>query len=101
MAMLDGKTPIYCGLVFIGGFYCSNRGVFSESCLLRLADDGCPSPASRSLKDVGEEGWPRQKQPKKRSLRAVNEHFEAVFNDGQATQVVFQHQLGLILAQSA
>ncbi|MGP0171568.1 DJ-1/PfpI family protein [Pseudomonas sp. NCHU5208] len=45
---------------------------------------------NRPLKNVGEAGWPRQKQPKKRSLRAVNEHFEAVFNDGQATQVVFQ-----------
>nr|WP_298167529.1 hypothetical protein [uncultured Pseudomonas sp.] len=32
----------------------------------------------------------RQKQAKKRSLRAVNEHFEPVFNAAMATQVVFQ-----------
>jgi hypothetical protein len=40
MAMLAKKTPIYCGLVFIDGFYCSKRGVFSESCLLRLVSEG-------------------------------------------------------------
>jgi len=45
---------------------------------------------SMPLKNVGEAGLPRQKQPKKRSLRVVNEHFEGVFNNGQATQVVFQ-----------
>ncbi|TBU77061.1 hypothetical protein DNK10_05890 [Pseudomonas daroniae] len=31
-----------------------------------------------------------QKRPKKRSLRIVNEHFEAVFNAVLPTQVVFQ-----------
>jgi hypothetical protein len=46
------------------------------------------------LKNLGEADWPRQKQPKKRSLRVVNEHFEAVFNDGQTTQVVFQQPAG-------
>ncbi len=42
------------------------------------------------LKNVGEAGKTRQKQPKKRSLRGVNEHFEAVFNAVLPTQVVFQ-----------
>jgi hypothetical protein len=32
------------------------------------------------LKNVGEAAETRQKQAKKRSLRAVNEHFEPVFN---------------------
>ncbi|AYC31581.1 hypothetical protein D3880_03850 [Pseudomonas cavernae] len=41
-------------------------------------------------KNVGEAAETRQKRPKKRSLRAVNEHFEAVFNAVSATQVVFQ-----------
>jgi hypothetical protein len=35
---------------------------------------------SRPLKNVGEAAETRQKQAKKRSLRAVNEHFEPVFN---------------------
>jgi hypothetical protein len=47
------------------------------------------------LKNVGEAASAipmaaPQKQPKKRSLRVVNEHFEAVFNAAMATQVVFQ-----------
>jgi len=46
--------------------------------------------ASRPLKNVGEAAETRQKQAKKRSLRAVNEHFEPVFNAVSATQVVFQ-----------
>jgi nitric oxide reductase NorE protein len=49
-----------------------------------------PSPASRPLKNVGEAASARQKQAKKRSLRAVNEHFEPAFNAAMATQVVFQ-----------
>ncbi|HLA30518.1 MAG TPA: hypothetical protein VJ047_05765, partial [Pseudomonas sp.] len=46
--------------------------------------------SSRPLKNVGEAGKTRQKRPKKRSLRVVNEHFEAVFNAVLPTQVVFQ-----------
>jgi hypothetical protein len=34
----------------------------------------------RLLENVASEGQARQKQAKKRSLRVVNEHFEAVFN---------------------
>jgi hypothetical protein len=45
---------------------------------------------NRLLKNVGEAASARQKQAKKRSLRAVNEHFEPVFNAAMATQVVFQ-----------
>jgi hypothetical protein len=47
------------------------------------------------LKNVGEAGKTRQKQPKKRNLHAVNEHFEAVFNAVLPTQVVFQRSAGL------
>jgi hypothetical protein len=36
-------------------------------------------------KNVGEAVSARQKQAKKRSLRAVNEHFEPVFNAAMAT----------------
>src|SRR3990167_5338146 len=46
--------------------------------------------SSRRMKNVGEAGKTRQKRPRKRSLRAVNEHSEAVFNAGLPTQVVFQ-----------
>ncbi|NWL75540.1 hypothetical protein DM872_01540 [Pseudomonas taiwanensis] len=42
------------------------------------------------LKSVGEEAEARQGQTKKRSLRAVNEHFESDPNDASATQVAFQ-----------
>ncbi|OXM40513.1 hypothetical protein CFY91_08610 [Pseudomonas fluvialis] len=42
------------------------------------------------MKNVGEAGKTRRKRPKKRSLRVVNEHFEAVFNAVLPTQVVFQ-----------
>jgi len=44
-------------------------------------------------KNVGEAASARQKQAKKRSLRAVNEHFEPVFNAAMATQVVFRGAL--------
>ncbi|WP_248792316.1 hypothetical protein, partial [Escherichia coli] len=40
--------------------------------------------ANRPLKNVGEAASARQKQAKKRSLRAVNEHFEPVFNAAMA-----------------
>ena len=52
----------------------------------------CPvaSPACRPLKNVGEAAETRQRQARKRSLRAVNEHSEPVFNAVSATQVVFQ-----------
>ena len=46
--------------------------------------------ANRPLKSVGEAGKTRQKQARKRSLRAVNEHSEPVFNAVLPTQVVFQ-----------
>ena len=46
--------------------------------------------SSRPCKNVGEAASARQKQAKKRTLRAVNEHFEPVFNAAMATQVVFQ-----------
>ena len=45
---------------------------------------------NRPLKNVGEAGKTRQKQARKRSLRAVNEHSEPVFNAVLPTQVVFQ-----------
>jgi len=41
--------------------------------------------SSRPLKSVSEAAGARQKQPKKRSVRVVHEHFEAVFNDAPAT----------------
>ncbi|PIA66526.1 hypothetical protein EGJ86_06340 [Pseudomonas sp. o96-267] len=50
---------------------------------------------NRPLKNVGEAGKTRQKQPKKRSLRVVNEHFEAVLNEALPTQVVFQQPVKL------
>jgi hypothetical protein len=50
----------------------------------------CGRGFSRPLKNVGEAGKTRRKRPKKRSLRVVNEHFEAVFNAVLPTQVVFQ-----------
>ena len=54
------------------------------------------SPAiSRPLKNVGEAGKTRQKQARKRSLRAVNEHSEPVFNAVLPTQVVFQRPASL------
>jgi len=45
---------------------------------------------SRLLKNVGEAAYARQKWPKERSLHAVNEHLEAILNEADATQVVFQ-----------
>ena len=52
--------------------------------------------AREPLKNVGEAASARQKQAKKRSLHAVNEHFEPVFNEALATQVVFQRFLPLM-----
>jgi hypothetical protein len=49
---------------------------------------------TKFLKNVSEAGKTRQKQPKKRNLRAVNEHSEAVFNAVLPTQVVFQQPGG-------
>ncbi|RMH83166.1 hypothetical protein EA796_16655 [Pseudomonas sp. AOB-7] len=49
------------------------------------------------MKNVGEAGKTRQKQPRKRSLPVVNEHFEAVFNAGLPTQVVFQQPAGIAI----
>jgi hypothetical protein len=40
---------------------------------------------NRPLKNVGEAAKARQKQAKKRNLRAVNEHSEPVFNAELAT----------------
>ena len=65
----------------------------SFSSITRLLYGAVPpvqAQASRPLKNVGEAAEARQKQAKKRSLRVVNEHFEPVFNDASATQVVFQ-----------
>jgi hypothetical protein len=50
----------------------------------------CASSVNNSLKNVGEAASARQKQARKQSLRAVNEHSEPVFNAAMATQVVFQ-----------
>ena len=59
-----------------------------------LASDPAAAAAlflpSRPLKSVGEAGKTRQKQARKRSLRAVNEHSEPVFNAVLPTQVVIQ-----------
>jgi hypothetical protein len=44
----------------------------------------------RLLKNVGEAGRTRQKEPKMRSLVVLNEHSEAAFNDVLPTQVVFK-----------
>jgi hypothetical protein len=45
---------------------------------------------NRPLESVGEAGKARQKQARKRSLRAVNEHSEPVFNAVLPTQVALQ-----------
>ncbi|MGD9604418.1 MAG: HIRAN domain-containing protein [Dongiaceae bacterium] len=45
---------------------------------------------SRLLKNVGEAADARREWPKKRSLPVVNEHFEAILNAADATQIVFQ-----------
>ncbi len=45
---------------------------------------------NRPLESVGEAGKARQKQARKRSLRAVNEHSEPVFNAALPTQVALQ-----------
>lgn len=47
-------------------------------------------PLNWSLQNVGEAGKTRQTQPKKRSLRSVNEYSEAVFNDVLPTQLAVQ-----------
>lgn len=44
----------------------------------------------KPLIQVGEAASVRQKWTKKRSLRIVNEHFEAIFNAVMATQVMNQ-----------
>ncbi|SFW46350.1 phospholipid-binding lipoprotein MlaA [Pseudomonas sp. NFACC19-2] len=49
---------------------------------------------TKFLKNVSEAGKTRQKRSKKRNLRAVNEHSEAVFNAVLPTQVVFQQPGG-------
>ena len=54
---------------------------------------------NRSLKNVAEAGQTRQKRAKKRSLRAVNEHFETAFNAVWPTQVVFQRPVNRIVSQ--
>src|SRR3990167_742288 len=57
----------------------------------RATQSGAPERgANRPLKNVGEAGKTRQKQARKHSLRAVNEHSEPVFNAVLPTQVVFQ-----------
>ncbi len=53
----------------------------------------CEPPLLGASKNVGEAVSARQKQAKKRSLRAVNEHFEPVFNAAMTTQVVFSGAL--------
>jgi hypothetical protein len=42
-----------------------------------------------TFKNVIEAVSARQTQAKKRNLQVVNEHFEPVFNDAMATQIVF------------
>ena len=54
-----------------------------------------PEAQNRPLKSVGEAGNTRQKQARKRSLRAVNEHSEPVFNAVLPTQVVFQRPVSV------
>jgi hypothetical protein len=56
---------------------------------------------NRPLKNVGEAASARQKQAKKRSLRAVNEHFEPDFNAAMATQAVFQQPVKVARAEAA
>jgi len=48
---------------------------------------------NRALESVGEAGNARQKQGRKRSLRAVNEHSEPVFNAALPTQVALQRSV--------
>ncbi len=50
-------------------------------------------PLTGASKNVGEAVSARRKQAKKRSLRAVNEHFEPVFNAAMTTQAVFRGAL--------
>ena len=57
-------------------------------------------PVSRPLKNVGEAGKTRQKQARKRSLRAVNEHSEPVFNAVLPTQVVFQRPVSAVSGEA-
>jgi len=47
------------------------------------------------LKNVFEAVSARQKQAKKRSLCVIGEHFELVFNNAMATQIVLQHPANL------
>lgn len=47
----------------------------------------------RVLKNISEVVRARREQPKTRSVCAIHEPFEAVFNADQATQVAFQHPI--------
>ena len=51
------------------------------------------APLGKLVKNVGEAASARQKLARKRSLRAVNEHFEPAFNAAMATQTVFNNLL--------
>ena len=83
-----------------GAFSCAAAAVRLAAAGLLLAvacgnalaglDGPDPRGPSRLLKNVGEAADARQKWPRKRSLPVVNEHFEAIFNAADATQVVFQ-----------
>jgi len=48
------------------------------------------------LKNIFVAADTRQKQAKKRSLCAINEHFEPIFNTVAATQIVFQRPVRVI-----
>lgn len=56
--------------------------------------------SSRPLRNVGEAAETRQKQARTRSLQAVNEQSEPVFNAGSATQVVSQRPASLSAAKT-
>jgi cytochrome c oxidase assembly protein subunit 15 len=66
------------------------RRPLAERCTGPLDAWGKPLVDIRPLKNVGEAGRTRRKQPKKRSLGVLNEHSEAVFNDVLPTQVGFK-----------
>ncbi|MGE0367258.1 MAG: hypothetical protein AB7Q00_16150 [Phycisphaerales bacterium] len=73
----------------------SGGGVTGVVWLLIDVAWGCDANAlnlrpNRLLKNVGEAADARREWPKKRSLPVVNEHFEAILNAADATQVVFQ-----------
>ncbi|MBF0676885.1 MAG: COX15/CtaA family protein [Pseudomonas sp.] len=66
------------------------RSPLAERCTGPLDVWGQPVVDIRPLKNVGEAGRTRRKQPKKRSLGVLNEHSEAVFHDVLPTQVGFK-----------